>query len=86
MAARLRQLLISVDQTINCVLGLFIGGSWADETLSSRAYRMQQQGKPWGFLRGVIDALFFWQQQHCFQSYLSEKYRKQLPPELRVQR
>lgn len=70
------QFLIAIDQLLNTLIG-----GYADETLSSHAWRMEQQGKPWGCLRRMIDALFFWQQQHCFQSYLSEKYRKQLPPE-----
>ena len=70
------QFLIAIDQLLNTLIG-----GYADETLSSHAYRMELQGKPWGCLRRVIDRVFFWQQQHCFQSYLSEKYRKQLPPE-----
>ena len=31
----------------------------------------------------VVDKLFFWQRQHCFQSYISEFERKQLPEEYR---
>lgn len=34
-------------------------------------------------LEDVNDALFFWQDAHCFESYLSEKERKQLPQEYR---
>lgn len=37
-------------------------------------------GSAWG---PVTDALFFWPTDHCFQSYLSEKERKQLPREYR---
>ena len=49
----------------------------ADETLSARAHRTGSVLEP------LIDALFFWQTDHCFESYLSEKERKQLPQEYR---
>ena len=38
---------------------------------------------PGSALEPVIDALSFWQPDHCLQSYLSEKERKQLPQEYR---
>jgi len=72
------QFLIAIDQLLNTLIGGF-----ADETLSSHAWRMEQQGKPWGCLRGVIDGLFFWQVSHCRMSYMSEQLRNQCPPELR---
>lgn len=81
---RLKQIAIALDQLLNALLNLLGIDSYADETLSSHAYRMWRSGKPTGFLRNVIDFLFFWQQEHCYQSYLSEKYRRQLPPEFRT--
>lgn len=62
-----------------------IVGGWPDETLSSYAYRMHQQRKPWGrFWMPVIDAMFFLQgPEHCRRAYESDKARMQMPPELR---
>lgn len=68
----MKQVLIAVDQLVNTLLG-----GWADETLSSRAYRNE-----WKVCQ-LIDILFFWDVAHCKESYYSEKFRRQLPPELR---
>jgi len=52
----------------------------ADETLSARAHRMREKKQPyWNWTANFIDKLFFWQEAHCYQSYLSEINRKQLP-------
>jgi hypothetical protein len=64
---------IALDQLLNALL--FSG---PDETLSSRAYRADRDGKLFGrIFRPVIDCLFFWQDGHCYQSYLAEVQRKQ---------
>ena len=78
------QIFLALDQLAN-VLPPPIDGTvgYADETLSSHAYRMWRDEKPWGILCHVIDMLFFWQSQHCFDSYVSETKRYQLPPEFR---
>ena len=68
----MKQIAIAIDQLLNALLG-----GMADETLSARAHRTGSAWEPF------IDALFFWQMGHCFQSYLSEKERKQLPQEYR---
>jgi hypothetical protein len=61
--------LVALDVLVNVILG----GSYR-ETLSSRAWRMDAEGKPWGkFWRPVIDALFFWQPQHCFVQFSRER-------------
>jgi hypothetical protein len=70
--------LIALDQ-----LGTTLVGGYPDETLSSYAYRLELTGKPGGFFRPVIDALFFWQKQHCLQAFRDERKRVQLPPSLR---
>jgi hypothetical protein len=82
----LHQLLVAVDQLINVLVTPFQGGAWADETLSSRAWRMDVLGRPWGrFWRPVIDALFIWQGKgHCERAFLSERSRAHAPPETRV--
>lgn len=67
------QVLIALDQLINT----FFGGM-ADETLSARAYRHALNGtRRWP--RWLIDHLFFWQDDHCLNAYLSEKTRAHLP-------
>lgn len=72
-----KKLLIAIDQLINTIVC-----GWPDETLSSRAYRWEKDGKR-GWTRRVIDAIFFWEKQHCYSSYVSEREGRQLPPELR---
>ena len=78
MPKRLEQIPIALDQLVNTVCG-----GWADETISSRAWRKRDEGRGWALLRRVIDALFFWQKDHCETSYESELERRHLPPELR---
>lgn len=67
--------LIAFDQLLNAMLA-----GWPDETLSSRAYRCgvldQTPKKRWVIARWIIDAIFFWQEDHCLQSYQSELHRK----------
>lgn len=72
------QLLIAIDQLLNVLLC----GGWADETLSSNAWRMEQKGKWTGRLfRPVIDWLCSpWQQDHCRKAWESERLRLQLAP------
>jgi hypothetical protein len=73
------QIAVAVDQLANAALG-----GWADETLSSRAWRAAQRGRrPGAWLVPVIDRIFFWQPHHCRTSFESERRAIQLPPELR---
>lgn len=72
-----KAVLIAADQLVNALLA-----GWPDETLSGRAWRWERDGvRSWP--RRVIDRLFFWEQDHCYQSYISEREGRQLPPELR---
>ena len=74
------QVLVALDQLANT----FLGG-YADETLSSRAYRHKKDGsRSWP--AWVIDHLFFWQEDHCKTAYESEINRAQLPPAMRGKR
>lgn len=72
--ARVMQILIALDQLANAIIG-----GWADETLSSRAWREDRRR-----LVVVIDCIFFWEDRHCEASYISERKRLQLPPEFRT--
>ena len=78
MKTYLLNILVAIDQ-----LGTTLVGGWPDETLSSYAWRLEMQGKPFGFMRRVIDALFFWQEDHCRNAWLIEMRRKQVPLEMR---
>ncbi len=81
----LYQLFIAVDQLLNVLVTPFSRGAWADETLSSRAYRMHAKGRPWGRIwMPIIDALFIWQGPgYCRNAYLKERERIHVPPEMR---
>ena len=71
------QVLVALDQVVNTLIG-----GWADETLSSRAYRHKKDGsRLWP--AWIIDHIFFWQEEHCRSAYESELERTQLPVELR---
>ena len=72
------RVLISLDQAVN---SLFCG--WEDETISSRTHRLAGKSKRWKIAKIFINALFFWQLDHCKSAYESEKKRLHLPPELR---
>lgn len=79
--AWLVQVAIALDQVANAA----IPGGYADESMSSRAHRMRVKGhKYWGWTARAIDALFFWQANHCRNAWLDEMARRQLPPELRT--
>ena len=69
----LKQIAIAVDQLFNA-----LRGGWADETISAWLYRTRSP------LAKYVDAAFFWQQNHCYESYKSERLRRQLPPEYRT--
>lgn len=69
----LKQVAIAFDQLLNA-----LGGGYADETISARCWRLEHR-QPYKILRPVIDGLFFWQDNHCLQSYIAEKQRKHSP-------
>ena len=75
-----KQVLIALDQLANALIG-----GWADETLSSAAYRMETERKLAGrIFRPLIDAIFRpFGAHHCRNAYLAEHRRQQLPPSLR---
>ena len=82
MRGYLYHLAIALDQLLNATLG-----GYADETLSSRAYRRAVlNAKPkrrWRLAHRLIDGLFWWQNNHCRGSYEREHMRWHLPPDLR---
>jgi len=78
---RLARVLLALDYLANATI--FLG--WHDEWVSTRAWRMRNSSKFWGFMRRAIDrvALVFGQKQHCFWSYVSDQMHRALPPEQR---
>lgn len=71
------QIAVALDQLVNA---LFAG--FADETLSSRAYRLSvERGCHWP--KRIIDLIFFWQSEHCKTAYESELERAHLRPKMR---
>ena len=65
---------IAFDQMLNA-----LRGGEPDETLSAWAHRMHMGGD--GDFRNFVNALFFWQEDHCLAAYESEMSRKHLPKE-----
>ncbi len=74
MGSGVIQFLIAIDQAFNVIFG----SGWADETISAYAYRKG------GWRPKVINAIFFWQENHCRESFYSELRRRHLPPEYRA--
>ena len=74
----LKQIAIAIDQLINALIG-----GYADETLSSHAYRLHRDNRLFGFMRHVLDTLFWFDADHCRESFLAERTKLQLPPEYR---
>ena len=74
---RLRHILIAIDQLFNTIFN-----GWPDETFSARCWRWEKNGKR-SWPRKLVDALFFFDPDHCRESYESERLGRQLPPELR---
>ena len=72
-----KQVLIGIDQLGNTLLG-----GYADETISSRSWRLRLASQFWGRMFKVVEFLFG--KGHCEDAYLSEELRRQAPPALRV--
>ena len=53
-----------LSQGINCI---FLNGS-PDQTVSARSY-VNRSNSLWGMLYFTINTIFFWQEDHCRDSY-----------------
>lgn len=67
------RLLLAIDQLLNVA----ICNGMPDETMSSAVYRMERDGRFWGFMRPVIDALFWFQKDHCHARVHADVYGSQ---------
>lgn len=74
LSRRLKNILLMLDQSIYVIITL--GGGNPDETCSSAAWRMETRNKFFGFFRVIIDLIFFWDDNHCQESYLNEVARR----------
>jgi hypothetical protein len=76
----LHNVLIALDQAVNCLIR--IDGDWGrpDETLSARAWRVRERHPQWHVW---IDRIFFLdkkeEKRHCQLCYESEVIRAHLP-------
>lgn len=71
---RLLNLLIALDQLV--YVTITFGKGNPDETCSSAAWRMEQEDKFFWFFRPIIDCIFFWDDNHCKESYENELLKK----------
>lgn len=86
MRAYFEQIFLAFDQLCNALIPPLDGTiSYADETLSARSYRAHRDGKFFGKLTmAPINLLFFWQgPNHCYNAFVKETERKNLPEEYR---
>lgn len=75
---RLLNILISLDQTL--IVLLTLGHANPDWTISASAWRWEREGRPLlRYWRPVIDAAFWFDRDHCYESWRSEVERRQLP-------
>lgn len=56
-----------LSQGVNCI---FLGGLH-DQTVSARAY-LNRDKKIWGLVYSGLNSVFFWQEDHCYESHLSD--------------
>lgn len=70
------QIALAYDQLLNAYLR-----GVADETISARAWRNRLKKKRWYVAYKVINATFFWQENHCRGAFHSELTRKYMPKE-----
>ena len=77
------QTLIAIDQLVNTLVYSSDDGrfGYADETLSARCWRLQDKSTFWRRGRILVDALFFFDKNHCYESYRSEILKRHLPNE-----
>jgi hypothetical protein len=69
--------LTALTQLLNAILG-----GYPDESTSSRSHRQQHKLR-WRIARRVINAMFFWQNDHCKLAYLEETRYRQTDPDIR---
>ena len=78
MKRRILNLLIALDQFIWVIFTL--GNGMPDETISAALYRMEKQNKLAGrIFRPFVDALLWFDKNHCLNAGESENKKQHLP-------
>jgi hypothetical protein len=62
------------------LLNVFLGG-WSGEMFSARAYRLRETSPFWFFMVCFLDTFFFWEDRHCYHTFLFELNKKDRPKE-----
>ncbi len=76
----IKEFFISLDQTLNTLLYIPQDGwGYSDEMLSARVFRCYLQGYITDTPMKIIDKVFFWDYNHCYECWEIECSRKQLP-------
>lgn len=74
----LKNILIGLNQTLNCLIRLNGEYGTPDEMLSARAWRLRETHPR---LHVWVDRMFFWDKDHCKIAYRAEQVRRDLPEE-----
>jgi hypothetical protein len=75
MTEYLKNIFLACNYFVNALLR-----GQPNETLSSRAYRMQQKPQPyWHGLAACINCIFWWQNNHCRGAYAGDRARLLVP-------
>lgn len=69
----LGEILLAFDQAANAILG-----GYAEETLSSRSFRLARDGIT-QIPQKIINTIFFWEEEHCKKAHSNELLRRHLP-------
>lgn len=74
----LKNILIGLNETLNCCIRM--NGEWGqpDEMLSARAWRLRAT---YPRLHIWINRIFWFDKDHCAMAYLAEQMRRDLPAE-----
>lgn len=67
MKQRILNLLVALDCFLFCVVCL--GNAQRGETASEAAWKLERDRRFFGFMRPLIDLIFFFDPNHCQRSY-----------------
>jgi hypothetical protein len=62
------------------LMNVILGG-WSGEMFSARAYRLRDTSPFWLFMVCLLDTIFFWEDRHCYHTFLFELNKKDRPKE-----
>ena len=81
-------ILLAIAVTISQIFNVLFFNGWPDEMLSARAYRETNKdvylfgiinlGFKWIVIENILNKCFFWQDKHCYNTYIWEVSRTDL--------